>query len=95
VAPGGEDPYQERRRNGGSGPSPTKEEHVVNIIRRLLGGDPSVRDPVCGMTIPQGRALATAAYQGSTYYFCSRSCKEQFEKEPERYISGVEGQRKE
>jgi len=67
---------------------------MVSVIRRLLGGDPSARDPVCGMTIPQGRARATALYQGNTYYFCSRSCKEQFEKEPERYISGVQGQRK-
>ncbi|OGT27918.1 MAG: hypothetical protein A2Z17_04050 [Gammaproteobacteria bacterium RBG_16_66_13] len=67
---------------------------MVSVIRRLLGGDPSARDPVCRMTIPRGRARATALYEGNTYYFCSRSCKEQFEKEPERYIPGMQEQRR-
>ena len=67
---------------------------MVSVIRRLLRGDPSARDPVCGMTIPQGRARATAPHEGKTYYFCSQSCKEQFEKKPELYIPGAEGRRR-
>jgi len=28
-------------------------------------------DPVCGMTIEQESAVATATHEGKTYYFCS------------------------
>ena len=41
------------------------------------------RDPVCGM---RGSDSITYLYKGETYAFCSYHCREQFEKEPERYI---------
>jgi Cu+-exporting ATPase len=41
-----------------------------------------VKDPVCGMTIEEKDAAGTSSYQGKTYYFCSPSCKEKFEKDP-------------
>ena len=47
-----------------------------------------VIDPVCGMTIEEKDAAATFAYQGRTYQFCSTSCKEKFEKNPEAYARG-------
>jgi P-type Cu+ transporter len=46
-----------------------------------------VKDPVCGMTIEEKDAAATAAYQGKTYYFCSNSCKEKFEKAPASFTA--------
>ena len=45
-----------------------------------------LRDPVCGMTVTYESAEARSEYNGQTYYFCSMDCKEQFEKDPERYI---------
>lgn len=45
-----------------------------------------MRDPVCGMDIAPAQAAATSLYEGQTYYFCARACKEQFDKEPERYL---------
>lgn len=42
-------------------------------------------DPVCGMEIEESDAAATLKYEGTTYYFCSQSCRDQFEAEPERY----------
>lgn len=49
-----------------------------------------VKDPVCGMMIePQG-AAAKSEYNGSTYYFCSASCKASFDADPTRYALQTE-----
>ena len=47
-----------------------------------------VKDPVCGMTIEDKDAAATYVFQGQTYHFCSRACKEKFEKNPDKYAGG-------
>jgi len=44
-----------------------------------------VIDPICRMEIDESEARATSVYKGKTYYFCSESCKEQFDKKPEKY----------
>lgn len=46
---------------------------------------PTYKDPVCGMTVSQESAVEDCEHQGHTYYFCSRSCREQFESDPGRY----------
>lgn len=46
----------------------------------------SFKDPVCGMEISRMSAIDELEYQGKTYYFCARSCREAFETEPEKYI---------
>ncbi|MBI3467616.1 MAG: YHS domain-containing protein [Planctomycetes bacterium] len=43
-------------------------------------------DPVCGMTVDP-KTAEKAVYKGKTYYFCARSEKEEFEKDPEKYVS--------
>lgn len=45
-----------------------------------------VIDPVCGMSIEDTDAVAESEYKGSTYYFCSKPCKEAFNKNPEAYV---------
>ena len=40
-------------------------------------------DPVCGMTIEEKDVFGTSSYKGTTYYFCSDKCKEDFDKNPE------------
>ncbi len=45
------------------------------------------KDPVCGMEIDIHKANAASDYQGKTYYFCSEGCKQQFDQNPERYVS--------
>jgi len=45
-----------------------------------------VKDPVCGMEIDKEEAAATYEYKGKIYYFCALGCKEEFEKDPERYL---------
>jgi len=44
------------------------------------------KDPVCGMQVDEKKPAATSNYKGKSYYFCSVSCKEQFEKNPEKFM---------
>jgi Cu+-exporting ATPase len=46
----------------------------------------NVIDPVCKMTIEDKDAAGTSTYKGVTYYFCSVSCKENFDKDPDAFI---------
>ncbi len=43
------------------------------------------KDPVCGMDVKPEQAAAKSQYKGQDVYFCSKQCKTQFDKEPERY----------
>jgi Cu+-exporting ATPase len=45
-----------------------------------------VKDPVCGMEIDEEQAVASHAYEGQTYYFCSEACEKQFVEKPEFYV---------
>jgi membrane fusion protein, copper/silver efflux system len=48
-----------------------------------------VTDPICGMNVDVKTATANglkSEYKGTTYYFCSTSCKQQFDKAPEKYV---------
>jgi RND family efflux transporter MFP subunit len=47
--------------------------------------DDAVRDATCGMEVDPAKAAEKSAYNGKTYYFCSRSCKEMFDKAPKKY----------
>lgn len=47
------------------------------------------RDPTCGMDVTPETAAGKSEYRGQTYYFCSISCKNAFDAEPERYLSKV------
>jgi membrane fusion protein, copper/silver efflux system len=48
------------------------------------------KDPVCGMEVEEGAsnpAGRVIEYRGKKYYFCSDTCKQEFEKNPERYAA--------
>jgi multidrug efflux pump subunit AcrA (membrane-fusion protein) len=47
------------------------------------------RDPVCLMNVDADRAKAEAhlhTYKGTAYFFCSPECRDEFRKNPERYL---------
>ena len=46
-------------------------------------------DPVCGMTVNPDRAAGTVDHDGTTYYFCSKSCVAKFEADPKKYLAGA------
>jgi Cu+-exporting ATPase len=43
-------------------------------------------DPVCGMQVDPAKAAGTSEYQGTTYYFCAKSCKAKFDANPSQYV---------
>ena len=49
--------------------------------------DNSQRDPVCDMEIDENSAAGRAQYEGQTYYFCTQSCKDEFELNPQQYVN--------
>ena len=46
-----------------------------------------VKDPVCGMTVDPSKAAGKSEFRGATYYFCSKSCKERFDRDPESFVT--------
>lgn len=49
-------------------------------------------DPVCGMTVDRATARHTAEFGGRTYYFCCPGCRNQFSREPERFLAAQTGE---
>lgn len=47
-------------------------------------------DPVCKSEVNPMSAEAQSEYEGVTFYFCSHACKEQFDREPLRYLDDVD-----
>ena len=50
------------------------------------------QDPVCGMQLDQNQAKAQSQYQGQTYQFCSESCKQRFDQNPQQYAMKQQSQ---
>jgi Cu+-exporting ATPase len=46
------------------------------------------KDPVCGMSVDERKAAATAMHESKTYYFCGAACKDKFVKNPKQYLGG-------
>lgn len=62
-----------------------KKNNIDMVTYFAWGGKMKVTDPVCKMTIEDKDAVATSSYNGITYYFCSKPCKKDFDKNPEAY----------
>ena len=45
------------------------------------------------MQVNERQAAGKGEYQGETYYFCSPSCRQQFDQNPTRYTGGGTAQR--
>lgn len=44
-----------------------------------------LKDPVCGMSVNE-KTVERSDYNGNTYYFCSKTCKVEFDKNPRKYL---------
>jgi YHS domain-containing protein len=44
------------------------------------------RDPVCGVDVDPVAAATTRQHRGQTYYFCSLTCRDDFDRDPKRYV---------
>ncbi len=47
-------------------------------------------DPVCGMAVEVGGGGERTEHAGAAYHFCCSACREQFEREPQRYQKAAE-----
>jgi len=54
------------------------------VKKTAIAGD--LTDPVCGMSIPPATALKST-YQGTTYGFCSKTCKDRFDSDPASFLT--------
>jgi Cu+-exporting ATPase len=45
-----------------------------------------MKDPVCGTELAPGQEEAEMQYEGRTYHFCSRECRDLFAKNPAEYV---------
>jgi YHS domain-containing protein len=43
-------------------------------------------DPVCGMEVDTETATLTSEHDGTTYYFCGKGCKLDFDEDPGTYL---------
>ena len=46
-----------------------------------------MKDPVCNMDVVPATARGSSEYKGQTYYFCSQSCVQRFNIDPEKYLA--------
>lgn len=44
------------------------------------------KDPVCHMDVDESKTDLKTEYEGTTYYFCAKGCKDRFEADPRRYL---------
>jgi Cu(I)/Ag(I) efflux system membrane fusion protein len=78
---------------GASGVEDTGRRRVKPEVKRAAL-PASAKDPSCGMDVKPAESAAagnTEQYRGETYYFCSRSCRNQFHKNPGRYLKLATG----
>jgi len=57
-----------------------EHSHKTDDSKKILG-----KDYVCDMNVTD--STYKAEYEGKTYYFCAEVCKEEFMKEPQKYLS--------
>ena len=46
----------------------------------------AAKDPVCGMNVAPRQGYSKMV-EGREYHFCSRNCLDQFERQPQQYVS--------
>jgi len=63
------------------------EANVSKGLKTLAQTEQKLVDPVCGMTVTKEAAFGTYTYKGQTYYFCSKACKDNFTKDPQKYLA--------
>ncbi len=73
---------------GSDGAAPIHAGHGGNMSEE----SPAI-DPVCGMNVDPASAEHRSVHDGQTYYFCSRGCKESFDKDPAKFLGGAKTER--
>ena len=67
---------------------------IVEVRRSKRKDEGAVRessytDPVCGMTVKTSHDVHISEREGRRFYFCCSGCKQQFDREPMKYLRQV------
>lgn len=73
---------QFRRQN--FAPKLQEEAQAVAAVEELVA---EAIDPVCGMSVEIANARYISEYNNTKYYFCARSCMNNFNRDPEKYLN--------
>lgn len=68
-----------------------EEQGKVAVIGNPVGVESNklkIQCPVMKTWFVPNEKTDKAVYEGKTYYFCCKSCKPMFEKEPAKYLKG-------
>jgi Cu+-exporting ATPase len=76
------------RFNPFAGLTRTEEKWAAELAAAAAEGSVAAVDPVCGMTVTVGQEAGRWTHDGVTYYFCAKSCLEEFRENPERFVQG-------
>jgi YHS domain-containing protein len=77
-----------RRLVNSMGAASTNKQQPIDIptdtVSRKL-----VRDPVCGMHLTEGLAIAERSSSGEPVFFCSEECRNKFITEPRKFAANA------
>jgi YHS domain-containing protein len=62
------------------------EQLTINATTNADTNSSKEIDVVCKMKVDKS-VIDTSVYKGKTYYFCSPYCKNEFEKDPEKFLN--------
>jgi len=77
------------RGHGGYGSGDGQGRHSNHEEGSGSGGSRMIKDPVCGVFVDLQTSISSK-HMGQNFYFCSPACKENFDKEPMKYIKKEE-----
>ena len=58
----------------------------IGSFKFNLAKNNKTQDPVCLMKVKIEDSATSLDYEGKIYYFCSQNCKNEFYREPEKYL---------
>jgi len=59
----------------------------LSYITQSLRTGETIKDIVCGMEMEKRKSFSSLKYHGRWYYFCSESCRREFQRNPQRYLT--------
>jgi YHS domain-containing protein len=76
---------ESRLKTPAAGPQPARTTDKLAAIPEHVAAAKMATDPSCGMQVDAAKAAAsgnTLVSGGTTYYFCSKECKQKFQNDP-------------
>ena len=58
---------------------------MIDFIKKLFSQSTKEKDPVCGMNVDPKTVKYHSVYNNKHFYFCSESCKKQFDVRPQDF----------